>query len=92
MAYFGRGPTDLCYLLLSSSTLTTRLKNREFLLNVYFDTLMSTLDTLGTQIHLTIDDLRKEYVASLPYCLVFCANAQDFVPDPKIETGNRDCL
>jgi len=81
VAYFGHGPADLCYLILSSSTSATRIKHFEHILHAYYDTLIKTTEALEVAFNPSYEDLKLEYIASIPYCILFCANAEDFVPD-----------
>lgn len=83
MAYFGRGPTDLCYLILSSSTLCKRQEHLETWLRTYYDTLIKTTDALGHAFTASFEDLQNEYISAIPYCILFCANAEDFVLDKE---------
>ena len=83
VAYFGHGPADLCYLILSSSTISTRIKHLEDILRAYYETLLKTTEAMNVEFMSSYEDLKLEYIASIPYCLLFCANADDFIPDPE---------
>ena len=68
---------------MSSTTLATRIKHFEHVLRAYYDTLLKTTEALEVAFISSYEDLKMEYIASIPYCLLFCANADDFVPDSQ---------
>ena len=83
VAYHGFGPTDLCYLIYSSSTKVMRDKYLDHFLELYYETLTELLDKLNVAFSHTFEEFHGEFVQSMPYCLLFCANADDFTPEPN---------
>ena len=49
MSYYGSGPSDLCYLLYSSTTSGFRRANKDRLCKLYYDTFVRTADSLLDQ-------------------------------------------
>ena len=43
--------------------------------------MIKTTEALEVAFNPSYEDLKLEYIASIPYCILFCANAEDFVPD-----------
>ena len=86
VAYHGQAPTDLCYLIYSSSTKFMRDKYLDYFLDLYYETLTELLEKLSIAFTPTFEEFHGEFIQSIPYCLLFCANADDFTLDP--DQGN----
>lgn len=82
VAYHGHGPTDLCYLIYSSSTKFMRDKYLDYFLDLYYETLTELLEKLNIAFTPTFEEFHGEFIQSIPYCLLFCANADDFILGP----------
>jgi hypothetical protein len=62
VSYFGHAPTDLCYLIYSSSTLLSRQKYLDFLLKLYFDTFLETLNDLKVAFKPSFDTFYNDFI------------------------------
>lgn len=80
VSFYGHGPTDLCYLIYSTSTSLFRKKHLDALLKSYFHILVSTVHKLGVPGNAfdpSFEEFESDFMQSLPFCLLFCANAED---------------
>lgn len=85
ISFFGHAPSDVCYLVYSSTTKVFRDSHLEELLNDYFELLTRTIRSLGIHHELfdgQIEDFKAEFHHCLGWCLLFCGGVEIFKMDP----------
>ncbi len=72
VSYYGSGPSDLCYLIYSSTTSHFRMAHGESLAKAYFENYVAALEDLqATETGVTYDEFLEEFkrVSKLIYTL-----------------------